>query len=173
MTTRADSSPRWLRWLIAIATLLTCLAVPACSQKAVPARAPAARRPQAAPAGGSAPKGQSRPPGEAGAQKAAAPKPVGRQSVGPPRRHPFAPANDPAMRRALSLAGLGTLALKGIVGGPAPTAIIEEGGRVHYLAEGESLGTLTVLEIREDEVVLGAGRQKRILSLYEPQRPTR
>ncbi len=33
--------------------------------------------------------------------------------------------------------------------------------------EGESIGGLQVLSIRDGEVVLGAGTRKRILSLYD------
>jgi len=163
---RAKVGSRWLRWFIALATLLASLAVPACSQRSS-ARAPAPRpgassRPQAGPRRAKPAKANVTPEGGVPVPAAAQPPP------GPPRRHPFAPTSDPMAREALSMAGLGDLMLKGIIGGPTPTAIIAEGGRVHYLAVGESLGTLTVLEIREDEVVLVAGRQKRVLTLYEP-----
>jgi len=175
VTTKANTARpnrRWLRWLIAVATLLASLAVPACSGKRGRVTGTACRREGAATSAAPTRQGEGRasPPAAATSgvsRKAAEPPP------GPPRRHPFAPVNDAARRRALCLAGLGTLELKGIVCGPTPTAIIAEGGRVHYLAEGESLGSLTVLEVREDEVVLGAGRQKRILSLYDPRGPTR
>jgi len=162
----------WLRWLIAVATLLASLAVPACSRDSGRrgTTAPAASTSQApAPAGR---KGSARSKANA-AEKTPGGARGGTAPLGPPRRHPFAPVNDLAGRRAMSLAGLGTLELKGIIQGATPTAIIAEGGRVHYLAEGGSLGSLTVLEVREDEVVLGTGRQKRVLSLYEAQGQTR
>ncbi len=159
----------WLRWLIAVATLLASLAVPACSSSSSRsgARPPARGATRApAPAGRSGP---ARAKAAAKAEKTSGGARSGGVRLGPPRRHPFAPVKDLSGGRAISLAGLGTLELKGIIQGATPTAIIAEGGRVHYLAEGESLGSLTVLEVREDEVVLGAGRQKRVLSLYEPQ----
>jgi len=167
------STSRWLRWLIAVATLLASLVVPACSRDSgrrgtTPPGASTSRAPAAA-----ARKDPARSKAAANAEKTPGSTRSGGVRLGPPRRHPFAPVNDPAGRRAMSLAGLGTLELKGIIQGATPTAIIAEGGRLHYVPEGGNLGNLTVLEVREDEVVLGAGRQKRVLSLYEPQGQTR
>jgi len=86
---------------------------------------------------------------------------------GPARRHPFAPMRTAAPRVAVATR-LGPLALTGMYeSSGVATAIIQEGQRVHFVAEGDEIGGLRVLSIRNDEVVLGEGRRRRVLSLYD------
>jgi hypothetical protein len=155
-------------WL-AIPVGLACVLVPACSSRNSGETAPkAAATPPAAgaaPALGAAP---AREPvaGNGRPGRAASPAPQKAAASGPGRRHPFAPVIDEAARRAQVSSKAGPLELKGIVTGPHPVAIIEEGGVTQYVHKGEQVGGLVLLEIGEGEVVLGSGRQKRVLPLY-------
>jgi hypothetical protein len=74
---------------------------------------------------------------------------------------------DGDVRRATVATRTGELVLKGILGREGQrTAVVLEGRKTHFVEEGEHIGGLSVLSIGESEVVLGAGRRKRILSLY-------
>ena len=148
---------RRLRWWLAAVLGLLSLLLPACSKARAQSQAVPAARP-ARPAGADA---------EGPAKGGATAKPKHAPAAGPARRHPFVPVNDAAVRRASMDSRLGPLALKGICGSEQDrTAIIQEGQRVHFLRVNEHIGGLSVLAIRDGEVVLGAGRRKRILSLY-------
>ena len=137
-----------------------CLALAGCgaSSEAPPAQAavsPGAAQPAAGPA---------RPAG--GAEPLAPPGPKKTAATNTPRRNPFAPVVDPAAARAGQGAETGPLEPKGILQGSVRAALIQEGQNVHLAHVGEHVGGLTVLEIRESEVVLGAGPRKRVLPLY-------
>jgi hypothetical protein len=112
----------------------------------------------------------SRRPAKGGAQAERGPAPTAQKTAakGKARRHPFAAVLGDKARTAGFGAGSGPLQLKGVVDGPERTAIIREGGEVHFVRKGDRLGALEVLDIRDGEVVLGAGRRKRVLSLYQP-----
>jgi hypothetical protein len=144
---------RW-RWLLAAAIALAGLLVPACSDSQAP------QQPAAKP---KAPAPRSERPGGL----AAAPLPAPAAAPGPARRHPFAPLDGASARRAVVATRTGPLALKGTyVADDVPTAIIQEGTATHFVTEGDQIGSMRVLTIRSGEVVLGAGHQRRVLSLY-------
>jgi len=143
---------RRLRWVLAILVGLASLLLPACGEEKPQARGESAARPEAGQ--------QAHPRAPATAQK-----PV--SAPGPARRHPFAPMRTAAPRLAVATR-LGPLALTGMYeNNGVPTAIIQEGRRVHFVTEGDEIGGLRVLSIRDDEVVLGEGRRRRVLSLYD------
>ena len=151
-----------IRWALAVGIGLLAVVVPACSeQSAEPAREAGAPAP--------APGGAPRPalPAPAARPRPAVPAPDKAPPSGQGRRHPFVPLLDAATRRGMLATGQGPLELKGILHGPTDTAIIQEGSQTLHLHQGDHVAGLVVLEIREDEVVLGGGRQKRILSLYQ------
>jgi len=149
---------RCLRWCLALAAGLACLLAPACSETGR-APAPQASLPPARPA---APKAAT--PAAASVRK---PAPAQGAPSGKARRHPFQPPGGALARRNTITASAGALELKGIVASPEATALIQEGNRVHSVRKGEHIGGLVVLEIRDDEVVLGGDRHTRVLSLYQ------
>ncbi len=150
---------RRLRWVLAILVGLASLLLPACGEEGPQARGESAARPKRPDAG---PRAQ--PSAPAAAQKPAS-------APGPARRHPFAPMRTAAPSVAVATR-LGPLALTGMYeNNGVPTAIIREGQRVHFVTEGDEIGGLRVLSIGNDEVVLGEGRHRRVLSLYDG-RPT-
>jgi hypothetical protein len=147
---------RRLRWALAAAAALAALLAPACSRTEAQSRAVPRPRPSVR--------------GEAKAAKPETPEsqPDRTRATGAARRHPFAPVADSGGRRARTVAGLGPLVLKGVCGpDDRRTAIIQEGRNVHFVRVNEAIGGYTVLAIRADEVVLGAGHRKRILPLYD------
>jgi len=149
---------RAIRWILMLLAGVACIVVPACSDGDAAARPPLAVAPAAAA------------PGADAAVVTPDPKPAGvvADPAAPARRHPFAPVVDTSARKARIATSTGHLQLKGVLGGADGTAVVQEGTRFHYVRKGEQIGHLVVLEIREDEVVLGAGQRKRVLSLYQP-----
>ena len=94
-------------------------------------------------------------------------RPKKTKATGPERLHPFLPVIDARPTRA-SLAGkTGPLHLSGILDGSVRVAIIQEGKNTHLVRVGDVVGNMAVVDIREAEVVVGAGQHKRVLALYE------
>jgi len=150
---------------LAAAFGLACSLIAGCSStssNSTPpqAAAPSPTAPQTTPA-----------PGRAPGESAASPAPKKALATTPPRRHPFAAAVDAQARLAGSATESGPLELKGILQGDVPIALIQEGQKVHFARVGDHAGGLTVVEIRDSEVVLGAGPRKRVLPLYAPTVP--
>ena len=145
-----------IRWWVALVTWLLGMLACACSNTAAkPAQAPgprtqAARKPKASTSTANSPK-QARTP-----------------ATGKARQHPFTRVGDGQARHARLATTLGPLTLKAVLGGAERMAIIQEATTTHVVREGEYIGGLAVLSIREGEVVLGSGPRKRILSLYTP-----
>lgn len=155
-----------VRWWVALVTWLIGMLACACSKTAARPQA-ASSKPQAASA---RPKAASRRQPAAGSQQpaatAATPKQAKTPATGKGRQHPFARVLDSQARRARLATRLGPLTLKAVLGGPARMAIIQEGTTTHVVREGEYIGGLAVLSIRDGEVVLSSGPRKQILSLY-------
>jgi len=150
-------------WWFPAAAWLACAALPGCSETAAPQvakkasqSAPDPRR-AAASAGGPSVAQPAGPTQESEKKRA----------TGAARRHPFVPVFDLRAARAPTSEMHGPLALKGVLGGPERTAIVEQGREVHFLREGDTIGRLKVLAVREGEVVLNDGRRTQVLALYE------
>ena len=110
----------------------------------------------------------ARPAKAAPARSAKAEQPAKSFAKEPPRKHPFAAVFSRNARSAARISSsMGPLKLKAVLGGAVRSAIIQEGEETHLVKEGELLGNLLVLAIRDDEVVLEAGDRKQILSLYD------
>jgi len=146
---------------------LACLLVPGCSstkpegtQEQAGAPSPSQTAPQPGPTAG-------RPQGETPAN----PAPKKALATNPARRHPFASAIDTEARRAGLATENGPLELKGILQSEIRVALIQEGQKMHTARVGDHVGGLSVIEIRDGEVVLGAGPRKRVLPLYAPCAP--
>jgi len=150
-------SKRRIRWWLALGIGLLCLLVPACSETDANAERAGTRRPVAA---------ASRRVSTAD-EPAGSPAPEKTAATGQPRRHPFVSMFDARARSTVSTKKAGPLTLKAILDGPLRAAIIQQGPEAHFVKEGDKIGGLTVLTILDGEVVLGAGRRKRILCLYE------
>jgi len=88
-------------------------------------------------------------------------------ATGTPRAHPFLPEVDVAAGASNLIAQMGTLTLKAVISDSRATAIIQERDRFHVVAEGDLIGSLTVVSIEETEVVLSGPDSKVILSLYD------
>ena len=143
-----------VRWLLALLVALASMLLPACS------RAKAQGGPKA-------PAKAPRTAAGAGKSASAEPGPARNPATGPARRHPFTPVVT-ASRRGSVAGKVGTLVLKGIFGSAdKPMAVILEGTTAHEVSEGDTVSGLNVLSIRDGEVVLGTGRTKRVLSLYD------
>ena len=148
-----------IRWVVLLGTGLACLLVPACSEsRARPARAKGASQPAAHPRAATRTSVAEKPGNLA---------PERTPATGAPRANPFVPVFDPKARRTQSAEVSGPLVLKAVYGGPTRMAIIEQGRHTHFVQEGDQIGSLQVLAVRENEVVLTSGRRKQVLSLYE------
>ena len=97
----------------------------------------------------------------------AQPPPKKAPATGPAREHPFAPVVDARARRRLLATKTGPLILKAVLAGPDRAAIIRQGSTDHLVRQGDRIGTLTVVAIHKDEVVVGSGKRKQVLLLYE------
>ncbi len=141
----------------ALGVALLCAGTPACTKSsastAPKVKKTAAGAPRKAPAAG------SKAPADASEGKA--------EATGELRRHPFMPVFSAGARKTSVSKQGGPLTLKGILGGEPPIAIIQEGTETHFVKQQDEIGSYVVLRVGKDEVVLGTGRRKRVLSLYE------
>jgi len=153
------TQPR-IRWWVALVTGLLGVLACACSRSA--AAPPQAKGPRTQAT--RAPKASSKTHSTQAAATAAATK---SPATGTARQHPFVQVLDGQARRVGIATKLGPLTLKAVLNGPVASAIVKEGNTTHMVREGEYIGGLAVLSIREGEVVLGSGPRKRILSLYD------
>ncbi len=152
-----------LRWRALIGIALACMLVSACSDTTA-ADTPAPSNPgQRA---GTTPKKADDPNPAAKAQSKTS-NVKKEPATGKSRPHPFVPADYVRSRKGLAATSIGALELKAVIIGPVRKAVIQEGNMPHIVKEGDLIGNLKVLTIRDDEVVLGDGRRKQILALYE------